>query len=76
MDTEVKDLVCIGDQPQPGGNDEKFLGGHYGTPFTVGDMHPENILPLPVYDDAENILSGPEATLNLILKLKFKTNLI
>ena len=76
VDTEIKDLVCFGDQPQPGGNDEVFLNGHYGTPFTVGDVHPVNLLPLPVYDEAGNIIKGPEATLGLITRLKFRTNLM
>lgn len=76
IDPEVKDLVCFGDQPQPGGNDEIFLNGHFGTPFTVGDLHPANVLPLPVYDDAGQIMKGPEATMSLITRLKFRTNLM
>ncbi|MFC1750174.1 hypothetical protein ACFL2V_15345 [Pseudomonadota bacterium] len=76
VDPEAKDLVCVGDQPQPGGNDEVFLNGKIGTPFTAEEVHPENLLPLPIYDEAGNIIKGPEATLSLISRLKFKHNVI
>ena len=70
------ELAVIGDQPGPHGNDETFLNGSYGTPFTVGDTHPENILPLPVYDvQSSNILHGPEATVSLLQQLQFDTTL-
>jgi hypothetical protein len=71
---EAKEIVVVGDQPHPGGNDEVFLGGKYGTPFTVGGIHPDNIYPLPVYDlQSGQILTGPEATSYLLQNLKFRT---
>ncbi len=72
---EAREIVAIGDQPEPLGNDELFLSGMYGTPFTVGNTHPENILPLPVFDAEGNILTGPEATLFLLQNLKFRDDL-
>ncbi len=71
---DAKELVVVGDQPGPYGNDELFLNGKYGTPFTVGEVHPENLLPLPVYDLQSNtILKGPEGTIYLLQQLHFKT---
>ncbi|MBD3327823.1 HAD-IIB family hydrolase [Candidatus Peregrinibacteria bacterium] len=64
-------IVCIGDQGQPGGNDEAFLSGSCGTSFTVGNGHPLNEIPLPVFDNKGNIVFGPNATLNLISRLQF-----
>ena len=70
----ARELVVVGDQPQPEGNDESFLNGKYGTPFTVGFRHPENIDPLPVYDPADGkILTGPEGTISLINQLIFRS---
>jgi hypothetical protein len=74
VDENAKELVTVGDQPGPYGNDETFLNGKYGTPFTVGETHPENLLPLPVYDLSTNtVLKGPEGTIYLLKNLKFKT---
>lgn len=72
---EAREIVAIGDQPEPLGNDETFLDGHYGTPFTVGNTHPQNLLPLPVFDLGGKILNGPEATLFLLEQLKFRDEL-
>lgn len=77
--TDLKDLVVVGDQPGPGGNDEAFLAGIDGTPFTVGETHPERLLPLPVYeksggkfDASTKILQGPAGTVALLRQLHFK----
>jgi len=72
---EAKEIVAIGDKPEPLGNDEKFLDGEYGTPFTVGNTHPENFLPLPVFNADGGILQGPEATLFLLEQLRFRDDL-
>ena len=72
---EAREIVAVGDQPEPLGNDELFLSGIYGTPFTVGNTHPENILPLPVFDGNGNVLTGPEATLFLLQNLRFRDDL-
>lgn len=71
---DAREMVVVGDQPQKDGNDETFLNGKYGTPFTVGETHPENLNPLPVYDlQTGKIIKGPEATIYLLKHLKFKT---
>lgn len=73
---KVEELVCVGDQPGPQGNDELFLDGNFGTPFTVGEVHPTNVLPVPVYDpETGSILKGPEATMSLIGQLQFRNEL-
>lgn len=69
--TNHSEIVCIGDQGQPGGNDETFLSGSCGTSFTVGNGHPLNVIPLPVFDNEGNVVFGPNATLNLISRLQF-----
>jgi hydroxymethylpyrimidine pyrophosphatase-like HAD family hydrolase len=71
---EAREMVVIGDQPQPYGNDETFLDGKIGTPFTVGETHPQNLYPLPVYDlQTGKTLTGPEGTIYLLQHLKFRT---
>lgn len=68
------ELVVVGDQPGPYGNDETFLDGRFGMPFTVDGTHPQNLLPLPVYDVTSGaVLKGPEATIALLQQLKFRS---
>lgn len=64
----VKDILVIGDQARPGENDEEFLCGRYGTPFTVGRQTP-NLYPLPVLDEKGRKLWGPRGTEWLLRKL-------
>ena len=73
MSENFKEIVCVGDQPQPGCNDEKFLSGKYGTPFTVGEVYPENESLNVVTDNDGNILKGPRGTLYLLQNLKSVT---
>lgn len=75
MSPEAREIVAVGDQPEPLGNDEQFLDGRYGTPFTVGNTHPENFLPLPVFDENGQVMKGPEATLSLLRRLHFRDDL-
>lgn len=72
----AKELVTIGDQPAPYGNDEAFLDGRFGTPFTVGETHPDHLLPLPVFDPSSGrVLKGPEGTATLLQHLHFRTGI-
>lgn len=64
----VKDILVIGDQANPGENDEEFLCGRYGTPFTVG-RQTTNLYPLPVLDEKGRKLWGPRGTEWLLRKL-------
>jgi hydroxymethylpyrimidine pyrophosphatase-like HAD family hydrolase len=71
---EAREIAVVGDQAQPDGNDEIFLNGKYGTPFTVGNLHPDNVFPLPVYNlEDGKVMTGPEATTYLLQHLKYKT---
>lgn len=73
LSENLAELLAVGDRPNPGGNDETFLDGMYGTPFTTGDLHPEHILPLPIYDpQTGSILYGPDATLSLLQQVRFR----
>jgi hypothetical protein len=72
LSNNLQELIVIGDRPQPNGNDETFLRAKFGTPFTVGEAHPTNLLPLPVYDESGTILYGPEGTAYILQNFKFK----
>ena len=63
-----KDILCIGDTPEVGGNDHDFLMGKHGTSFTVG-THTERTYPLPVLDKTGKRLTGPKGTVELLNKL-------
>jgi HAD superfamily hydrolase (TIGR01484 family) len=67
---DPKDILVIGDKPLPGENDEEFLNGRVGVPFTVGSLT-ENLLPLPVLDMRGRRLRGPKATAYLLGKVKW-----
>lgn len=67
---QFEEILVMGDQPGPGGNDEAFLSGGYGTAFTVG-AQTSGIFPLPVLDAQHRKLHGPEATEQL-LRLIFR----
>ncbi len=69
---KIQEIVVVGDQPQSGGNDDVFLNGEAGTPFTVGETNPDSLYPLPVFDKVGKILEGPEGTAFLLDNLKFK----
>lgn len=70
LNVPMKQILCVGDNPQPGGNDEDFLSGQFGTPFTVGKVIKKNF-PLPVLDERHVHLTGPQGT-NELLKQVFK----
>ena len=61
----LKDILVIGDQAHPGGNDEDFLSGRYGTAFTVG-RQTKNLYPLPVLDHRGHPMKGPTGTAALL----------
>ena len=63
-------IACVGDRPEPGGNDEEFLSGNYGTAFTVGDTT-QNPQPAPVLDAQGKPVRGPKGTQLLISQLDF-----
>lgn len=65
----MKSILSVGDSPQEGGNDEDFLSGDFGTPFSVGPV-PHDIYPLPVLDERGVHVRGPKGT-DLLLKRLF-----
>ena len=68
---QPEEILCIGDRPDPGGNDEDFLNGHNSaTAFTVG-LRTKNTWPLPVLDFKKRLLKGPRATNHLLKDLFF-----
>ena len=71
IDEKASQIIVMGDRPGPFGNDEAFLDGTLGTPFSVGELYPDRLLPLPVFDEKDAILQGPEGTLTLLKRLKF-----
>ena len=72
LNDQFSELLVCGDQPNAGGNDEMFLNGHFGTAFTVGHIHSNNVYPLPVYYNGFNVtLFGSSGTLHLLDELKF-----
>ncbi|MEK9159965.1 MAG: HAD family hydrolase [Patescibacteria group bacterium] len=67
LDIPLSDILVIGDQANSGENDEEFLCGNYGTPFTVG-RQTSNLYPLPVLDERGRKLWGPRGTEYLLRK--------
>ncbi|MFA4814732.1 MAG: HAD-IIB family hydrolase [Candidatus Gracilibacteria bacterium] len=65
----LRTILVIGDQASPGENDEEFLCGKYGTPFTVG-RQTSKLYPLPVLDEKGKKLWGPRGT-EWLLKILF-----
>lgn len=49
---ELTEFALFGDKPGTYGNDETFLDGTFGTPFTVGEIVDHKILPIPVFAPA------------------------
>ncbi len=64
-----KDILVIGDQANPGENDEDFLNGKNGTSFTVG-RQTKNVYPLPVLDAKHRKVWGPKGTNFLLQNLE------
>ena len=64
----LSQILVIGDQPLKGENDEEFLSGRFGTPFTVGHQGHNNF-PLPVLDGNGRKLKGPAGTEFLLKRL-------
>jgi HAD superfamily hydrolase (TIGR01484 family) len=70
LNIPVKSILVIGDQANPGENDEDFLDGKNGTAFTVGKQT-KNVYPLPVLDSRQRKLTGPFGTEALLKQLFF-----
>ncbi|MEK7672408.1 MAG: hypothetical protein AAB373_00845 [Patescibacteria group bacterium] len=63
------EILCVGDSPQPGGNDFHFLNGKSGTVYNVGEYVGDvDILNPVLTDDGQKILHAA-GTLALLKKL-------
>lgn len=69
FEKNFKDILCVGDSSQSGGNDFYFLNGRYGTPYSVGEILPEKSIPHLVFDDKKCRLLNSKGTLKLIKSL-------
>lgn len=75
---KAREILVVGDQPGPGFNDEKFLEGKWGTPFTVGThLLAQTEYPIPVFSEDQGLsqrLVGPEATQHLLQRVFLLSN--
>ncbi len=63
---KAREIVVVGDRPQPSGNDHYFLKGEFGTPYSVGSLIKNSKHPLPVLDDSGQRLLHARGTIHLI----------
>ncbi len=68
FEKDYRDVLVIGDRPDKGGNDEHFLNGKYGTPYTVGKIGPGPDFPLTVTDPEGTRLLHTRGTKHLLQK--------
>lgn len=71
IDEPYSEIACFGDQPGPHGNDEQFLSGRFGTPFTVGESISEKDALSSVCDSAGDVMYGPRATIYALENLSY-----
>ncbi|MBI5754146.1 HAD hydrolase family protein [Candidatus Peregrinibacteria bacterium] len=69
FEKDYRDVLVAGDSAQVGGNDFYFLNGRFGTPFSVGEILPQNSSLQSIFDDAGNRLLHADGTLKLIKSL-------
>ncbi|MFA6549744.1 MAG: HAD-IIB family hydrolase [Candidatus Gracilibacteria bacterium] len=67
---KYREIITVGDQPEKGGNDEMFLNGRIGTPFTAGEILKSKKYPFGVYKNKKRLI-GPSATEHLLKTVKF-----
>lgn len=67
-----RQILIVGDQPGPGYNDEQFLKGDWGTPFSAEHEPKGHFYPIPIIK-GEKILRGPDATLHLLSEIHFSS---
>lgn len=62
----AREIVVVGDRPQPSGNDYYLLKGDFGTPYTVGCLVENADFPKAVIDDGGKRLLHADGTLFLV----------
>jgi len=65
----AREILVVGDQAMPGGNDYYFLNGNFGTAFTVGSYGKSKQSPSPVVTKDGERLYNAKGTMYLIDKL-------
>lgn len=73
FDDVAREILVVGDRPMPGGNDEYFLNGSYGTPYSVGGLVEGREWPKPVLDDGGVRLMHEKGTRYLLEKILGKS---
>lgn len=66
FDKQYTEILAVGDSPQEGGNDQFFLSGRFGTPFTVGHLNPDISRLESVFDASGQRLSNARGTVHLV----------
>ena len=69
FDPEYREILTVGDSAQVGGNDFYFLNGRFGTPYSVGEILPDNPLLQSVRDENGKRILNSKGTLKLIKSL-------
>ena len=72
LNIKSEETLCIGDRPDPGGNDEDFLDGTFGIPYTVGYSGKQA---RPVLNEQGITLKGPEGVRELLSDIPQKLSL-
>lgn len=66
FDPQYREILAVGDSAQIGGNDFYFLNGRFGTPYSVGEILPDNPLLQSVKDENGKSILNAYGTLKLI----------
>lgn len=69
FDAKYSEILTVGDSAQVGGNDFYFLSGRFGTPYSVGEVLPDNPLLQSVKDESGERILHSKGTLKLIQTL-------
>lgn len=65
--SNFSEIYAIGDRPQPGGNDHHFLSGKWGTPYSVGELDPQNSHLKTIHQN-QQLLTGSNGTIAILKK--------
>lgn len=69
FDANYSEILTVGDSAQVGGNDFYFLSGRFGTPYSVGEILPDNPKLQSVKDENGKRILHSNGTLKLIKTL-------
>jgi len=69
FDARYSEILTVGDSAQVGGNDFYFLNGRFGTPYSVGEILPDNSLIQSVKNAKGERVLHSNGTLKLVRSL-------